>query len=243
MKRQLIIILTLLVTGLMGAALADTIQTVHYYTNQDLADHPGFAIILKGTPQKISVFAKWLDQIATIHKGLDTLEQIAGSGHQLIIRHAPHALLSAGRTMAPMSPGLINGKGESVEIIFNAEIPDQGSHMVYNSQRHLIEYTAIQNLYHELAHAMHMMKGTWRYFKSEQQAIEEENDFRKDLALMQGKEPALRFGKRGVLIGDVDHTIAISEMFGPAISKSQKPKNTPKTFFSTGVSPRNRGWH
>ncbi len=145
--------------------------------------------------------------------------------------------------MAPMSPDLIKGKGESVEIIFNAEIPDQGSHMVYNSQRHLIEYTAIQNLYHELAHAMHMMKGTWRYFKSEQQAIEEENDFRKDLALMQGKEPALRFGKRGVLNGDVDHTIAISEMFGPAISKSQKPKNTPKTFFSTGVSPRNRGWH
>ncbi len=79
MKRQLIIILTLLVTGLMGAALADTIQTVHYYTNQDLADHPGFAIILKGTPQKISVFAKWLDQIATVPKGLDTLEQIAGS--------------------------------------------------------------------------------------------------------------------------------------------------------------------
>ena len=90
---------------------------------------------------------------------------------------------------------------------------------------------------------MQMMKGTWRYFKSEQQAIEEENDFRKDLALMQGKEPALRFGKRGVLIGDVDHTIAISEMFGPAISKSQKPKNTPKTFFSMGVLPRNRGWH
>ncbi len=115
--------------------------------------------------------------------------------------------------------------------------------MVYNSQRHLIEYTAIQNLYHELAHAMHMMKGTWRYFKSEQQAIEEENDFRKDLALMLGREPALRFGKRGVLIGDVDHTVVISEMFGPAISKSQKPKYTPKTFFSTGMSPRSRAWH
>jgi hypothetical protein len=34
----------------------------------------------------------------------------------------------------------------------------------------LIEYTAIQNLYHELAHAMHMMKGSWCYFASEKQA-------------------------------------------------------------------------
>jgi hypothetical protein len=49
----------------------------------------------------------------------------------------------------------------------------------------LLEYTAIQNLYHELAHAMHMTKGSWRYFASEKQAIEEENIFRRDLALMQ----------------------------------------------------------
>ena len=48
--------------------------------------------------------------------------------------------------------------------------------------KQLIEYTAIQNLYHELAHAKHMMAGTWRYFDSERQAIEEENIFRRELA-------------------------------------------------------------
>ena len=35
-----------------------------------------------------------------------------------------------------------------------------GSHMVYNAARKPIEFSAIQNLYHELAHAMHMMNGT-----------------------------------------------------------------------------------
>ena len=56
--------------------------------------------------------------------------------------------------------------------------------LVFNrsSQKELIEYTAIQNLYHKLAHAMHMMNGTWRYFVSESQAIEVENVFRRQLA-------------------------------------------------------------
>ena len=88
----------------------------------------------------------------------------------------------SGRTSAPASGNLINGKGESVDIHFNAEIPDQGSHRVLDNSQNPIEYTAAQNLYHELAHALHMMKGTWRYFKSEHQAIEEENVFRQQLA-------------------------------------------------------------
>lgn len=62
----------------------------------------------------------------------------------------------------------------------------------------------IQNLYHELAHAMHMMKGTWRYFKSEKQAIEEENRFRRDLARMQGRSAKLRFRKSGVMISEFE---------------------------------------
>ena len=53
---------------------------------------------------------------------------------------------------------------------------------MFDTRRGPIEYTAIQNLFHELAHAVHMMNGTWRYAKSERQAIEEENVFRSQLA-------------------------------------------------------------
>jgi hypothetical protein len=60
-----------------------------------------------------------------------------------------------------------------------------------------------QNLYHELAHAMHKMQGTWRYFNSEQQAIEEENIFRQQLAVLNEEHTQLRFGKSGIPIESV----------------------------------------
>ena len=53
---------------------------------------------------------------------------------------------------------------------------------MFDTHRRAIEYTAVQNLYHELAHAMHMMQGTWRYAHSERQAINEENAFRRQQA-------------------------------------------------------------
>ena len=122
-----------------------------------------------------------------------------------------------------MSANLTNGKGESVTILFSAHIQDSGSHMVYNAQRMLIEYTAIQNLYHELAHAMHMMKGSWRYFASEKQAIEEENIFRRDLASIQNTSVMERWRQNGVLISNVESIFVMSEWFGPSVIKMPKP--------------------
>lgn len=144
----------------------------------------GKNISLHGTPHQVANLRKWLQTIASVPKGLDTLIQIQQSGHKLFIFHSIYSLVSSGRTSAPASNNLINGKGESVDIHFNANIPDSGSHQVYSNTRQPIEYTAAQNLYHELAHALHMMKGTWLYFKSERQAIVEENIFRRQLAEM-----------------------------------------------------------
>ena len=115
---------------------------------------------------------------------LATLEAIDRSGHKLLIVHSHYSMISSGKASAPMSSALIDGRGESVDIYFNFDIPDYGSHRVFNTQRRSIEYTAVQNLYHELAHAMHMMQGTWRYTNSERQAIEEENRFRRQQAGM-----------------------------------------------------------
>ena len=110
-------------------------------------------------------------------------------------------------TSAPMSANLTNGRGESVDIYFNFDIPDDGSHRVLDTHRSPIdthrspiEYTAIQNLYHELAHAMHMMQGTWRYFKSERQAIEEENIFRRQQARLNQTAFSERFYVSGIPI-------------------------------------------
>ena len=142
----------------------------------------GFGIVLRGTAVEVMRFKHWLDHIARVPKGIDTLWVISASRHRLTIEHSRHSVLSSGRTQAPMTMNLTNGVGEDVTIKFNAYIPDQGSHRVFDTFDRPIEFTAVQNLYHELAHAMHKMTGTWLYFRSEQSAIEEENIFRRELA-------------------------------------------------------------
>jgi hypothetical protein len=88
--------------------------------------------------------------------------------------------------------------------------------MVYNARGELIDFTAAQNLYHEMAHAMHMMKGSWCHFASEDQAIREENIFRRELALMQNTSVTERWRSNGVLISNVDDIFVMSEWFGPS---------------------------
>jgi hypothetical protein len=61
----------------------------------------------------------------------------------------------------------------------------------------------VENLFHELAHARHKMNGTWRYFDSERQAIEEENIFRRQSAQMNGSPVTERVWKTGVPIESV----------------------------------------
>jgi hypothetical protein len=187
MRRLLLLVV---LSGLLWplTALAFDIGLVPLHSvNEQVNKEYGKNISLHGTPQQIKNLRKWIAQIASIPKGLDTLIQIQNSGHKLFIFHSTYAMVSSGRTSAPVSQNLINGVGESVDIHFNANIPDQGSHRVMDTAGHPIEYTAAQNLYHELAHALHMMKGSWRYFKSERQAIEEENIFRQQLARQQQK--------------------------------------------------------
>ena len=156
-------------------------------------------VIQADSPQKQNI-QRWLEAIARIPKGEQTLKAIAQTDHILTIKHTSAARLSAGRTIAPMTNDLINGIGADITIIFDGDIPDTGSHRVYDGANQPIEFTAVQNLYHELAHAMHQMRGTWRYFASEKQAIEEENIFRIQQADQNGIEPKLRFRKSGFLV-------------------------------------------
>jgi len=159
------------------------------YLNTSKSLIPGYALILEGSPQQIMRISGWLDEIAGIPIGRATLDAILESGNQLTIRHSAWALQASGRTLAPVSDDLTNGRGADVEILFDARIPEHGSHAVFDAKRHAIEFTAVQNLFHELAHAKHLGNGTWRYFDSEGQAIEEENIFRTQYSEAHGLKP------------------------------------------------------
>ena len=145
-----------------------------------------YALVLEGSPRQIIRMSRWLDEIVSIPIGRQTLEAILDSGNQLTLRHSEWALHASGRTLAPVSDRLTNGRGADVEILFDARIPEQGSHFVFDAKRNAIEFTAVQNLFHELVHAKHLANGTWRYFDSEGQAIEEENIFRRQHSEGQG---------------------------------------------------------
>lgn len=151
-------------------------------------------------PRTNKKMRRWLTEIASVPKGQQTLAAIDHSGHKLLIFHSDDSIISSGKASAPLSANLTNGRGESVDIYFNFDIPDDGSHKVLDTRGSPIEYTAIQNLYHELAHAMHMMNGTWHYARSESQAIEEENIFRFQLARIKNRPYLERVYVNGIPI-------------------------------------------
>jgi hypothetical protein len=161
-------------------------QVRRNYVNSSRYLLPGHALVLEGTPGQVMRLSNWLDEIFAVPIGAQTLRTILDSANQVTIRHSTWALHASGRTLAPVCAALTNGRGADVEILFDVRIPDQGSHLVFDAQRRSIEFTAVQNLFHELVHAKHLVSGTWRYFDSEGQAIEEENIFRGQLSESRG---------------------------------------------------------
>lgn len=170
------------------------------------------AIVLEGSSHQIMRLSRWLDEVIKVPYGRKTLDAIFNSGNQLLIRHSSWALEASGRTLGPATDRLSNGRGEDVVILFDARIPEQGSHWVFDGQKQRIEFTAVQNLFHELAHAKHLTNGSWRYADSEGQAIEEENIFRAQLGERSGiAEVPLRAGIDGVQFWRPDTLLAVSE--------------------------------
>lgn len=180
-----------------AAQSSDFIERDYSDTTRHLLRYRGIKV--QGSPLHVKQITKWLDLIRTVPHGRETVDAILASGNLLTIRSSQWALHASGRTLAPVTDDLINGRGADVEILFDARIPDRGSHQVYGDANRLIEFTAVQNLYHELAHAKHLTNGTWRYNNSEAQAIEEENVFRRQLSQIQGRTTvAYRTSVKGV---------------------------------------------
>lgn len=184
MNSRRIILLSALLSICLPAAAYDIGLVPLHDDPEQINLNWGNNISLHGSREQNEKVRSWLMEIAEVPKGLETLQAIENSGHKLFIFHSGYSVISSGKASAPATFALIDGRGQSVDIYFNFDIPNEGSHRVFNTHRQSIEYTAVQNLYHELAHAMHMMQGTWRYAKSERQAIEEENIFRQQQAAM-----------------------------------------------------------
>lgn len=135
--------------------------------------------------QAVKIY-EWLDIVALSDIGKRTLQVINSSRNRLLIYHSTAALYSAGTTSASMTSNLTNGVGEDASIAFYADMDHLGTNCVLGQQQKYIEFTAAQNLFHELSHARHYMEGTWLYSDSEAQAIREENIFRREMAHYQG---------------------------------------------------------
>lgn len=189
-------------SSLLHAATTEPVIT-RYYTNKSLSNSFVTNVKLQGSIIHIAKFKYWLNKISTVPIGKETLSTIINSQNSLKVISTTDARYSAGRTIAPMTEKLINGIGDDVEIWFDGSITEAGSHLVYNSKKELIEFTAIVNLFHELVHAKHKMKGTWLYFDSEGQAIREENIFRAQYNFQTGKPPNERSYVTGVPIESV----------------------------------------
>lgn len=131
-------------------------------------------------------FESWLTEIKKYPKGQETIEAIEKCDNAVTIKHASYARNSAGRASTFLSSNLTNGVGMPADILMDGTIPAKGSHVTFDQFGNDLEFTAVQNLFHELSHARHYACGTWRYFDSEGQAIEDENIFRTQQQMVAG---------------------------------------------------------
>lgn len=139
-----------------------------------------------GSKHQRAQLKQWLTDILKTEIGKNILNDIKHSGHMMAIVHSSIAANSAGTTAAILTSDLTNGIGTPVVVKLNFDMPNSGSHLVRDINYQLVEFTAAQNLFHELSHARHKINGEWLYFDSEGQAISDENTFRQQLAVANG---------------------------------------------------------
>ncbi len=157
----------------------------------------GMPVVVENTEQLVKTL-RWLDRIFSTPTGYETLRAIQSCGSRVTVRHSRLATPGAGITRAVASSNLWNGIGVHAEILINLEMSDQGEHRVRGMYQDVIEFTADQNLMHELSHARHKSCGTEYARDPEYQAIRDENNYRRDLAQAQGSSARLR-GKVGIV--------------------------------------------
>ncbi|MCR9203955.1 MAG: type III secretion system effector protein [Halobacteriovoraceae bacterium] len=134
---------------------------------------------IKSDKKKLNKMINTIMEIQSYPLGKKLFEDMAFCQKELLIYDDKHSVGGGGYTGA-LQPGerIFNGEGSDAYIRFRFDQPDKGSHIVGTVDSKTIPFTYIDNIYHELVHAKHLMCGTMAEFTSEAQAIAEENEFR-----------------------------------------------------------------
>lgn len=133
------------------------------------------------SPQMQNRIDEWLVRIEKVKTGREMLQLIASAAHPVYLEHSHHSLETAGKTLIPLTTRAFNGSGVWARIQFALDMPDEGSHRLFDCAGQTIDWPAIVNFFHELSHAGHAVQGSLIY-NIEYQAIVDENQFRSELA-------------------------------------------------------------
>jgi len=146
-----------------------------------MPDYP--FITLEGEPEKIALLEKRLQLILSQPVGRQLFKTISSCKNKLRIFDDKSALQGAGHAASERATHdvYVPGKGADAYIRMRMDIPESGSHMVVDENGALIPFTAVENLFHELSHAKHLMCGTFSKRDEEAEAVKDENALRKAL--------------------------------------------------------------
>jgi hypothetical protein len=145
--------------------------------------HPDFPFMtLRSNPEVLDKMLERINLIRQYPLGAKLFEDMANSQKTLLIVHDKSSISVGGYASAIRTTSDVfrPGVGADARIRFRFDMPDHGTHLVsaYNNQ--MIPFTALDILFHEMVHTKHIMSGTFARGNSERQAIEEENEFRKE---------------------------------------------------------------
>ncbi len=139
------------------------------------------SITVRGRKDKLETMLSRMDAIYDNELGKKLFDDIKACGHTVVIYDDKSSLSGGGYTGAnPTTFDIfIPGKGADARIRMRFDQPDLGAHEVGAEGGVKIPFMAIDNIFHELVHAKHVVCGTTSKANAEAQAIAEENAFRK----------------------------------------------------------------
>ncbi len=139
------------------------------------------SISLRARRDKLDTMITRMNAIYENELGKQLFEDIKKCGHSLLIYDDKSSLSGGGYTGASPSTFdiFVPGKGANAKIRMRFDQPDLGAHEVGAEGGVRIPFMALDNIFHELVHAKHVMCGTTSKANAEAQAIAEENSFRR----------------------------------------------------------------
>ncbi len=145
--------------------------------------HPQFSFLtIRSSMSNKEILLSRLELLLSYPLGVSLFEDMKSCSNKLLIVDDKTSITDGGfaaaqnSTMDIFKPGL----GADAHVRIRFDMPDHGTHLVKATDGTWIPFLAIDILFHELVHAKHIMCGTFSKYNGEKQAIEEENQFRKE---------------------------------------------------------------